>query len=90
MQGLLPGESVHELQNYRSGTVSIENLLDGLGNHGVDNLGGDRNCCSLVVGNNAEELEVEDIEGIGNLRDRDLLQQWFAQNGHWDRLYLGE
>ena len=90
MQGLLPRESVDELQNYRGGTIGIEHLLDGLGNHGVYDLGRDGDCCPLVVGYDAEELEVEDVEGVGDLRDRDLLQQRLAQYGHWDRLYLSE
>ena len=73
VQGLLPGESVHKLQDYRGGTIGIENLLDGLGDHSVNDLGRDRDCCPLVVGDDAKEFEVEDVEGVGDLRDRYLL-----------------
>ena len=64
MQGLFPGESVHQFENYRGCTVTIEYLRSGLGDHSINDLGGDGDGCPFVVGYYTEELEVKNVERV--------------------------
>ena len=64
MQGLLPGEPVDQLQHYRCRTVAIEYLLCRLGDHSINDLGGDGHGRTFVVRYDPEELEIENVEGV--------------------------
>lgn len=90
VHGLLSTEAVYQLEHDARGGVRIEHLSGRLGHHCVDDLHADVNGGSLVVGDDPEELEVEDVEVSCPTRDRDLLQQGFTENGDGDSLDLVE
>jgi hypothetical protein len=47
--------------------------LSSLGHHGIDDLCGDSDGGSLVIGYDAEKLEVKNIKGVWQLSYRNLL-----------------
>lgn len=73
------------------GRVRVEHLACRLGHHRVHDLEPDAHGRSFVVRDDAEELEVEDVE-VGHARSGDcyLLKQGLAEDSNGDCLNLLE
>jgi hypothetical protein len=83
---------MNDLKYDGSSAISIKDLLCSLSHHSIDYLHGYVDCRSLMVGYNTEKLKVKDVERVDwsptLVTYCNLFQERFAENGHWDSLYL--
>lgn len=53
---------MNQLKDYRCGCVSVEDVISGLSEHGIEQLQTESQSQAFVIGYSREELEIEDIK----------------------------